>query len=204
MIQIKRKWWNPKMIFNEKSGKTNGPVQSEEYTFFDLIHEEDSGQNQEDRHDDMEDIEEQVGEAEQGCVTSDEEDSSKQKLRNRDKLKRPVRFSEYEVNFVEYEPDSYQEAVTGPDREEWKQAVQEELEAHKKNKTWTIVPREENQRLIDSRWVFKIQFAGTSTKYKARLCARGFNQRYGINYSETFAPVVRYDSIRTLLAIVAH
>lgn len=81
-------------------------------------------------------------------------------------------------------------------------AIQEELEAHEKYETWSIVPRNEN-KLIDSKWIFKIHTAVTNTKFKARLCARSFSQRYGIDYSETLAPVVRYDSIRTLLATVA-
>ena len=60
-------------------------------------------------------------------------------------------------------------------------------------------------KTIDSKWVFRLKEdpeEGTR-RYKARLCARGFQQREGVDYTETFAPVVRYDSLRVLLATVA-
>lgn len=59
-------------------------------------------------------------------------------------------------------------------------------------------------KTIDSKWVFKIKNntdRGTQ-RWKAKLCARGFMQRRGIDFTETFAPVVRYDSLRLFLAIV--
>lgn len=59
-------------------------------------------------------------------------------------------------------------------------------------------------KTIDSKWVFKIKYDPTekTQRFKARLCARGFMQQRGINYTEIFAPVVRYDSLRVLLAAV--
>ena len=59
--------------------------------------------------------------------------------------------------------------------------------------------------LISTKWVLKIKRLpnGHIDKYKARLCARGFTQQYGIDYFETFAPVVRLESLRILLAIAA-
>lgn len=65
------------------------------------------------------------------------------------------------------------------------------------------MPKQVGQRFIDSRWIFKIiqDTDGQIIRHKARLCARGFLQRYGMDYCDTFAPVVRYDSIRVLLAL---
>lgn len=55
-----------------------------------------------------------------------------------------------------------------------------------------------------SKSTFKRTVSGDISRFKARLCARGFLQRPGLDYNETFSPVVRYDSLRTLLALIAH
>lgn len=120
-------------------------------------------------------------------------------LRNRAQLKPPAR---YDVDVAEFVPATYQEAVGGEDATQWAIAIEEELRAHKENRTWSVVPRTPSMKTIDSKWVFKIKTdpEKTSKHFKARLCARGFMQRHGIDYNETFAPV-RYDSLRVLLAI---
>lgn len=75
-----------------------------------------------------------------------------------------------------------------------------------KNSTWTLVRRPDQCNLLDSAWVFKstTDTSGRPIKYKARLCARRFRQQAGVDYSETFSPVVQYDSVRTVLSIAAH
>lgn len=102
-------------------------------------------------------------------------------------------------------PVTYTEAMESEAAPNWKKAIEEELEAHETNKTWSIVERKPSMRVIDSKWVFKIlkDTNGNIYRYKARLCARGFMQREGIDYTDTYAPVVRYDSLRVLLAIIA-
>lgn len=62
------------------------------------------------------------------------------------------------------------------------------------------------RKSIGYKWVFKLKSSasGEPPRYKARLCAKGFYQKAGVDYDEIFAPVVRYESIRTLLAIAAH
>lgn len=92
--------------------------------------------------------------------------------------------------------------MSGPDGSEWLKAIDRELLAHKNNETWTVVSNKSDNKLIDSKWVFKV-IQGSSTGeccYKARLCARGFLQRQGVDYNETFAPVIHYDSLRAFLA----
>lgn len=123
-------------------------------------------------------------------------------LRDRAMLRVPQRF---EVNLAECNtPSTYEEAVSCPEAAQWIEAIEDELKAHRENGTWEFVPREPGRKLIDSKWVFKVlrDSEGSVLRFKARLCARGFLQRQGVDYSETFSPVVRYDSIRVLLAII--
>lgn len=70
------------------------------------------------------------------------------------------------------------------------------------NKTWILVPRPQNKKVLSNRWVFKtkVNQKGEVVKFKARLVVRGHTQREGVDYEETFAPVTRYETIRTLLA----
>ena len=89
------------------------------------------------------------------------------------------------------EPQSYKEAMNQPDAPEWQKAVEAELGSIKSNKTWSVVDLPPNRRAIGCRWLFKIKqnADGTIERYKARLVAKGYSQAYGIDYTETFAPV---------------
>ena len=71
--------------------------------------------------------------------------------------------------------------------------------------TWTDVPRPTNKNIVSSKWVFRIKRKsdGTIEKYKVRLIARGFTQRFGVDYFDTYSPVARLASICTILAIAA-
>ena len=72
-----------------------------------------------------------------------------------------------------------------------------------KNDVWNIIKKPENANIISTRWVFvkKMDENGNLQKYKARLVARGFEQIFGVDYNETFAPVVRFTSIRLILTL---
>jgi hypothetical protein len=72
-----------------------------------------------------------------------------------------------------------------------------------KNDVWDIVLRPEGKSVVTSKWIYKIKHAvdGSVEKYKTRFVARGFSQVEGIDYEETFAPVARYTSIRTIIAL---
>ena len=74
-----------------------------------------------------------------------------------------------------------------------------------KNDVWEVVPRPTGKLVVTSRWLYKIKhFAnGSVEKYKARFVARGFTQKEGIDYDETFAPVSRYTTIRTIISLAA-
>lgn len=103
------------------------------------------------------------------------------------------------------EPQTYQEAVTGPNRRLWQEAINSEKSAHETNGTWIVVKRPDSGTTLTAKWIFKIKrdTDGKPKRYKARLVARGYRQKAGIDYVETFAPVAKMDSIRTLLAVAA-
>jgi hypothetical protein len=105
-----------------------------------------------------------------------------------------------------YTPTTYYDAMRCDDREKWKRAIQVELEAIKRNQVMVEVPRvPATHKAIGAKWIFKIKYNkdGSVDKYKARLVCQGFRQREGLDYNETFAPVVRLDSLRLLLALAA-
>ena len=90
--------------------------------------------------------------------------------------------------------------------DEWLESINDELLSHEKAGTWVIVPKPNDCEVIDSPWIFTHQEAkaGKNARFKARLCARGFLQQYGVNYTETFAPTLRYDALRVMLAMANH
>ncbi|GKA85619.1 retrotransposon protein, putative, ty1-copia subclass, partial [Tanacetum coccineum] len=105
-----------------------------------------------------------------------------------------------------HEPLTYQEAVACEDSSKWKAAMKEEMDSLRKNKTWELVDHPAGQKLVSCKWLFKIKegIEGVQKpRYKARLVARGFTQRAGIDYNEVFSLVVRHTSIRVILALTA-
>ena len=103
------------------------------------------------------------------------------------------------------EPASYQQSQKRPDADLWHTACEEEMEAHKLNGTWEVVKLPPGKRAIGSRWFMKVKHNadGSLDRYKARVVAKGYSQRPGFDFKETFAPTVRYSTIRTILAIAA-
>ena len=81
----------------------------------------------------------------------------------------------------------------------------EEYESILKNDFWGIVPRPKGKSIVTSKWIFKIKHAtdGSVEKYKVRFVARGFSQKEGIDYDETFALVACFTSIHTIIALAA-
>ncbi|XRB13946.1 retrovirus-related Pol polyprotein [Pseudoscourfieldia marina] len=103
-----------------------------------------------------------------------------------------------------FEPRTYEEAIHSKDHERWILAIDSELNSHQLNGTWIVIDNDGTvKNLIGCKWVFKIKLNsdGSIARYKARLVAQGFSQIHGVDYSETYAPVVQYQTLRTLLAI---
>lgn len=89
------------------------------------------------------------------------------------------------------------------DEKNWIIAMDDEMRSHQTNDTWILKELPKGRSSIKCKWVFKEKkdTEGRTTRYKARLVAKGFAQKYGVDYTETFSPVVRYTSIRVLMAI---
>lgn len=98
-------------------------------------------------------------------------------------------------------PANIAQARKSPDWPLWKAAIQRELDSHAANGTWKIV-KDIPAKMIGCRWVFAIKVDADGNKtYKARLVAQGFSQIQGIDFEDTYAPVVRYDSLRLLIRL---
>lgn len=108
-------------------------------------------------------------------------------------------------NNLEKDPVTVKQAMNRSDANLWKEAMTEEMNNLKENQTWELVPRPPNRRIISSKWVFrrKLTKSRELERYKARLVARGYNQVYGIDYTDTYSPVLKMKSLRLLLALAA-
>ena len=116
--------------------------------------------------------------------------------------KRFCNYIAYVANITDPKPSSFEEAV---DQQVWREAMVEEYDSIMWNDLWEIVPRPEGKSVMTSWWIYKVKFVanGSIEKHKARFVARDFSQVEGVDYDETFAPVARYTSIRTIMAIAA-
>jgi hypothetical protein len=151
-----------------------------------------------------EDIAEHVPEIRNNIENPDHEENNNQgyHLRDRQQLKRPARFQDYEMYLCENEEALLTFAECSTDYK-WKQAIEEEKDSLIKNQAWTLVDKSHaaGKQIITSRWIFKVKDDGT---HKARLVARGCEQRgNSVDYKDTFSPVVDTTSLRVLLALAA-
>ena len=100
-------------------------------------------------------------------------------------------------------PKTVDQALTSVDARHWRFALDSEYDQLTEALTWDLVPRNEASNIVTGKWIFKIKHNadGSIDRYKARWVARGFSQRYQVDYTEVFAPVVRYSSVRLLLSL---
>ena len=105
----------------------------------------------------------------------------------------------------EEEPKTIHQALSSPKAKEWFEAMKEEMNSMESNRVWDLVDLLPGRKTIGNKWILNIKNKTDETidRYKARLVAKGYTQQEGIDYEETFSPVVRFASIRLILAIVA-
>lgn len=102
-------------------------------------------------------------------------------------------------------PVTYSGAIHSVERDNWENAMRDEMDSLHKNETWVLAKLPKGKKAIGCKWVYakKEGSQENEVRYKARLVAKGYAQKEGIDYNEVFSPVVKHSSIRILLALVA-
>lgn len=155
-----------------------------------------------------------LGESPQEPSSSDHDDQPAENLplRRSTRIRRPPERLQVDPKKASYcdmaaeeptDPRSYDQAMSSPQRTQWVEAMKQELASLHDMKTWVLVPRKPDMKVVRSKWVYRIKrdAAGNIDKYKARLVAVGCSQVEGVDYFETFSPVVKLTSLRILLAL---
>lgn len=127
--------------------------------------------------------------------------------------KKPGYLDDYDCHFVEKmcfiaETESslsFKQIMMSKYADQWRKAMDKEIKSLNENNTWELVDMPENKKLVHNRWVFRIKTKanGSLDRFKARLVAKEYSQRQGVDYEETFSPVVRYETVRAILSVTA-
>ncbi|KAL0439999.1 UNVERIFIED_CONTAM: Copia protein [Sesamum latifolium] len=115
-----------------------------------------------------------------------------------------VYLQEFEYNIgVENDPEIFAQAMQSREYGLWYDAMKEEMSSIE---VWDLVELPDGFKAIECKWVFKTKMdsLGNIKRHKARFLAKGFTQREGINYIETFSPISDKDSFRTIMALIAY
>ena len=117
------------------------------------------------------------------------------------------RSNKFVANIVSDVPLTYSDAINSDEHLEWEEAIADELQNLYDNKIFTFVkyvPKGKN--LISTRWIFTNKYGSnnTITKRKARVVARGYKQRRGIDYELTYSPTLNIDALKLIIALAAN
>lgn len=113
--------------------------------------------------------------------------------------------NDYDIGHV-VDPVTFQEAVSNPQKDLWMDAMREEMQSMQHNKVWELVELPEGCKPVGFKWVYKTKRDpnGKIERFKAKLVAKGYTQREGIDYVDLFSPMSSKDTFRVIMALVAH
>ena len=139
---------------------------------------------------------------------SEPADTTEIPVRRSSRVRQPSsRYSsdEYIMLTDEGEPECYEEVLTHDQKENWLQAMREEMKSLYDNHTYELMNLPKGKKALKNKWVFKLKTEEKSSqpRYKARLVVKGFSQKEGVDFSEIFSPVVKMSSIRVVLGLAA-
>tara|TARA_R110002050_G_scaffold258929_1_gene398274 strand:+ start:1294 stop:4371 length:3078 start_codon:yes stop_codon:yes gene_type:complete len=114
-------------------------------------------------------------------------------------------FATYSVTTEYVTPNTYKQALNSPQKVLWEKAMDQELESLEREATWTVVSRKPGMFVVRSKWVYKIKSdeSGEITRFKARVVALGFTQTSGIDFGETYSPVLNSSTRRLIFCLAA-
>jgi len=115
----------------------------------------------------------------------------------------PTHFGRNTKEMPDEDPTTYRQAVNSSLKEPWTSAMDNEINVLKKNNTLDVVDKPTGRNIVENKWVFKSKTNADHTweRFRAPAIAQGFSQASGFNFRDTFTPVIRYESLRLLLAI---
>ena len=141
-------------------------------------------------------------------VTQDESSENETSLRRSNRERRKPKYYGVWINSTQTteqyrEPTTFEEASTSPEKDQWIEAMEKEMTSLKTNDVYDLVELPKGRKPVGSKWVYKrkLRADGSVERFKSRLVAQGFSQKGGQDYDETFSPVVRFESIRSIIAI---
>lgn len=104
---------------------------------------------------------------------------------------------------INSEPNTYKEAMTSHNSQEWQKAMQYEINELQSQNTWTLSPLPQDRTPLQGRWIYKLKtdLDGNIVKYKARWVVKGYNQKEGIDYMDTFSTTCRPESYRLIFML---